>query len=30
VRIAVACGVVVGMDEEETPEELAADLGEEA
>ena len=30
VRIAVACGAVVGMDEEETPEELTAELGEEA
>src|SRR3712207_5322272 len=30
VRVAVVCGADVGMDEEETPEELAADLGEEA
>ena len=30
VRVAVVCAADVGMDEEETPEELAADLGEEA
>ena len=30
VRIAVVCGADVGLDEEETPEELAAELGEEA
>ena len=29
-RVAVVSGADVGMDEEETPEELAADLGEEA
>src|SRR5919107_3945544 len=29
-RIAVVSGADVGMDEEETPEELAAELGEEA
>ncbi len=29
-RVAVVCGADVGMDEEETPEELAAELGEEA
>src|SRR3712207_811887 len=29
-RVAVVCGVDVGMDEEEPPEELAAELGEEA
>jgi pimeloyl-ACP methyl ester carboxylesterase len=29
-RVAVVCGVDVGMDEEDTPEGLAADLGEEA
>src|SRR5918997_1547550 len=30
VRVAVVCGADVGMDEEETPEELAVELGEEA
>jgi pimeloyl-ACP methyl ester carboxylesterase len=30
VRVAVVSGADVGMDEEETPEELAAELGEEA
>ncbi len=30
VRLAVVCGADVGMDEEETPEELAAELVEEA
>jgi pimeloyl-ACP methyl ester carboxylesterase len=29
-RVAVVCGANVGMDEEETPEEVAAELGEEA
>jgi pimeloyl-ACP methyl ester carboxylesterase len=29
-RVAVVCGADVGLDEEETPEELAAELGEEA
>jgi pimeloyl-ACP methyl ester carboxylesterase len=29
-RVAIVCSVNVGMDEEETPEELAAELGEEA
>ena len=29
-RVAVVCGADVGMDEGETPEELTADLGEEA
>ena len=29
-RVALVCGADVGMDEEETPEELAAELGEEA
>jgi pimeloyl-ACP methyl ester carboxylesterase len=30
VRVAVVCGADVGMDEEGTPEELAAELGDEA
>jgi pimeloyl-ACP methyl ester carboxylesterase len=30
VRVAVVCGADVGLNEEETPEELAAELGEEA
>jgi pimeloyl-ACP methyl ester carboxylesterase len=30
VRIAVVCGADIGLDEGETPEELAAELGEEA
>lgn len=30
VRVAVVCGADVGLDEEETPEELAVELGEEA
>jgi hypothetical protein len=29
-RVAVVCGADVGLNEEETPEELAAELGEEA
>jgi pimeloyl-ACP methyl ester carboxylesterase len=29
-RIAVVCGADIGLDEGETPEELAADLGEQA